>query len=62
VAVCPDQWATVQFALVAVLALGILLHVMLHWNWVCSVVATRLARDKKAKLDEGSQTLYGAGS
>jgi len=56
-----DQWATVEFALVAVLALGILLHVMLHWSWVCGVVATRLTRDKKAKLDEGSQTIYGVG-
>ena len=56
-----DQWATVQFAMVAVLALGILLHVMLHWSWVCGVIATRLARDKKAKLDEGNQTLYGVG-
>jgi hypothetical protein len=56
-----DQWATVEFSMVAALALGILLHVMLHWNWVCGVVATRLARDKRAKLDEGSQTLYGVG-
>jgi Domain of unknown function (DUF4405) len=56
-----DQWATVEFAMVAVLALGILLHVMLHWSWVCGVVATRLARGKKAKLDEGSQTIYGVG-
>jgi len=56
-----DQWATVQFAMVAILALGILIHVMLHWSWVCGVVATRLAGDKKAKLDDGTQTLYGVG-
>jgi len=56
-----DQWASMQFAAVAVLALGILVHVMLHWSWVCGVVATRLARDKKAKLDEGTQTIYGVG-
>jgi uncharacterized protein DUF4405 len=54
-----DHWETLQFAMVAVLALGVLIHVMLHWNWVCGVIATRLARDKKAKIDEGSQTLYG---
>lgn len=56
-----DQWANIQFALVAILALGILLHVMLHWSWVCGVLATRLAGDKKAKIDDGSQTLYGVG-
>ena len=56
-----DQWVSVQFALIALLALGILLHVMLHWSWVCGVVATRLARDKKAKLDAGAQTMYGVG-
>lgn len=56
-----DQWATLQFALVAVLALGILLHVMLHWSWVCGFLAARLARDKKAKIDDGTQTLYGVG-
>jgi hypothetical protein len=56
-----DQWASVQFAMVAVLALGIVVHLMLHWSWICGVIATRLARDKKAKLDEGTQTLYGVG-
>jgi hypothetical protein len=56
-----DQWQTIQFAMVAVLALGILVHLMLHWSWVCGVIATRLARGKKAKLDDGTQTLYGVG-
>ena len=56
-----DQWQTIQFAMVAVLALGILVHVMLHWSWVCGVLVTRLARDKKAKIDDGTQTLYGVG-
>jgi Domain of unknown function (DUF4405) len=56
-----DQWQTIQFAAVAVLALGILVHVMLHWSWVCGVIATRLARGKKAKTDDGTQTIYGVG-
>lgn len=56
-----NQWSSIQFGAVALMALGILLHVMLHWNWVCGVVMTRLSRDKKAKLDEGTQTIYGVG-
>jgi hypothetical protein len=56
-----DDWANLQFSLVAALALGILVHVMLHWSWVCGLIATRLARNKKAKVDDGLQTLYGVG-
>lgn len=56
-----DDWANFQFALLCVIALTILLHVMLHWSWVCGVVVTRLLRRKKrgATPDEGSQTIYG---
>lgn len=56
-----DDWMSIQFAVVALLALGILIHVMLHWNWVCGVVATHVVRSRKAKLDNGTQTLYGVG-
>lgn len=56
-----DDWASLQFGMVAALALGILIHVMLHWSWVCGVVVTKLARNKKLKLDDGTQTIYGVG-
>lgn len=56
-----DQWATFQFSLIATLALGFTLHVMLHWNWVCGFIAQRLGRGGKGKLDNGTQTLYGVG-
>jgi hypothetical protein len=56
-----DQWISLQFAMVAILALGVLIHVMLHWSWVCGFVAARLGRGKKTKLDDGTQTLYGVG-
>lgn len=56
-----DQWLAIQFAMVATLTLGILLHVMLHWSWVCGVIASRITRDKRAKIDSGTQTLYGVG-
>ena len=39
-----DAWANFQFMLLAVIALAILLHVMMHWSWVCGVVVTKLLR------------------
>jgi hypothetical protein len=58
-----DAWANFQFALVSVLGLAILLHVMLHWSWVCGVIVTKLLRRSGLKntLDEGQQTLWGVG-
>ena len=55
-----DAWGGIQFALVAILAGGILVHVMLHWSWVCNVVASRLA-GRGARVDDGLQTIYGVG-
>jgi hypothetical protein len=31
---------------------------MLHWKWVCSVIATQILRTK-TRPDEGMQTIYG---
>lgn len=56
-----DAWAGIQFTLLAVLAVGILVHVMFHWSWVCNVLATRLSRSGKGRVDEGMQTIYGVG-
>jgi hypothetical protein len=55
-----DAWGGIQFALLAVLALGILVHVMLHWSWVCNVIASRL-KGRGARIDDGLQTIYGVG-
>lgn len=56
-----DSWAGIQFTLLAVLAVGILVHVMFHWSWVCNVLAARLSRGGKGRVDEGMQTIYGVG-
>ncbi|MCE9631402.1 MAG: DUF4405 domain-containing protein [Planctomycetia bacterium] len=56
-----DAWSGIQFALLATLAVGILVHVMLHWSWVCNVAVSRLARDKRSRVDDGLQTIYGVG-
>lgn len=56
-----DEWASVQFVTLCAILLAILVHVMLHWSWVCNVIASRLfkLKGKDARPDEGSQTLYG---
>lgn len=56
-----DAWADVQFGILCAIALAVLVHVMLHWNWVCGVIATRLLgrRGEARRSDDGSQTLYG---
>jgi hypothetical protein len=58
-----DAWANFQFILLTVVALTVLLHVMLHWSWVCGVIVTKLLRngERKQKPDEGVQTLWGVG-
>lgn len=58
-----DDWSAANFNLTAFFALLVLLHVMLHWSWVCGVVAQRLSKLKGRtfRVDEASQTVYGVG-
>ena len=61
-------WSEAQFILLAMMVLLVLLHLMLHWSWVCGVLTTRILPSRrptpgqpreKRKMDEGVQTLYG---
>ena len=55
-------WCDLQFASLAALALAVLVHVMLHWSWICGVVATRIRRTGGAAArDDGNRTLWGVG-
>ncbi len=59
-----DQWMGLQFVLLCVLTLGIVVHLMLHWTWICGVVTSRVWRGKDGKkrtLDDGTRTIYGVG-
>ncbi len=58
-----DQWNDFQFAALALFTLAILLHVMLHWSWVCGVVSNKLSkrRGHSVRIDESSKTLWGVG-
>ncbi|MGE5193396.1 MAG: DUF4405 domain-containing protein [Deltaproteobacteria bacterium] len=53
-----NQWHDAQFIALCAFALLVLVHVMLHWTWVCSVIATHVLRIK-TRPDEGMQTIYG---
>ncbi len=58
-----NDWANLQFNLFGFLAFGILLHLMLHWSWICGVISSRLSKWKgrTIRLDDGVQTLWGVG-
>lgn len=51
-----DAWANFEFLTLCVILLAFVVHVMLHWNWVCSVIATRVFKLR------GSSALTGRGN
>lgn len=56
------EWSRAEFVLLATFAAAIVLHVMLHWNWVCGVITSRLSKKKAAAAnDDPSRTLWGVG-
>ncbi|MBL8817383.1 MAG: DUF4405 domain-containing protein [Planctomyces sp.] len=54
------QWCSIEFGLVSLLGVGVLVHVMLHWTWVCSVISRRMLHQKEIP-DDGIRTVYGVG-
>jgi hypothetical protein len=58
-----DAWASLQFVLVSIVGVAVVLHIMMHWSWVCGVVITRLMRRPpgRVRADDGTQTLWGVG-
>lgn len=55
-----SQWCSIQFGILAVLGFGVVVHVMLHWQWVCGVVVRKLLHQKELP-DDGIRTIYGVG-
>ena len=53
-----DQWRDVQFGCLCALGFAVVVHVMMHWNWVCSVIAAQILKTRQ-RPDEGMQTIYG---
>jgi hypothetical protein len=56
-----DQWWDFQFNTLCLFALAVLFHVMLHWNWVCSVIANQIFQLRK-RPNDSVQTVYGVGT
>jgi len=58
-----NAWSNFQFIVTVVIGLSLLLHIMMHWSWVCGVIITKLLKRsaREAKLDDGAQTLWGVG-
>lgn len=57
-----DRWMIVHLVSLAVFALLILLHVILHWTWAVSFVVSRVNRYRETKLPippDGIRTIYG---
>jgi hypothetical protein len=54
------DWQDLSFNTFCVFALGIVVHVMLHWSWVVCTIQTRLLK-RKATRDDGSHTMMGVG-
>jgi len=55
-----DQWSDFQFACLCIMGMAVLIHVMMHWNWVCSVLTVHVLKTKN-RIDDGMQTIYGVG-
>ncbi len=59
-----DDWSFVQFITLCVYTALVLLHLILHWKWVCSFVATRWAKafGTRPALTGNVETVYGVGT
>ncbi len=57
------EWMGAQFVLLCVFALGILVHLMLHWTWICGVLTQRVLprRSKGRTWNDGMRTIFGVG-
>lgn len=53
-----NQWRQIQFGLLMFTALLALEHLVLHWKWVCGVIATKILKLKN-RPEVAIQAVYG---
>lgn len=56
-----EDWSRIHFGCLFLFAALALVHLMLHWSWVCGVVSQRWSRrlGRRVALDDSEQTLVG---
>lgn len=56
-----SDWQTALSVSIAVFGLLVLLHLILHWSWVCTFVTSRLSKatGRRTVLTESARTLWG---
>jgi uncharacterized membrane protein len=57
-----DTWSRIAFGSLAVFVLGVLLHLILHWTWICGFIASRLTKYTRRQVKvppDGVRTIYG---
>ncbi len=54
-------WVEFQFSAIVIFGVLVLIHLVLHWTWVCGFITGRLAKrfNISARLTESTRTLYG---
>lgn len=55
-----DQWPSLQYGLIGTFGFASMIHVILHWSWVCTIVARRPMKQTEIP-DDGIQTILGIG-
>jgi hypothetical protein len=56
-----NDWMAFQYGTLCLFTLLVLVHVMLHWQWVCGIVSKRMMKRKEIP-DDGIRTIYGVGT
>jgi len=56
-----EEWLFCQLLAVCIFSLGVLLHLILHWGWVCGFLTTRFSSwtGTRVSWNEATKTAYG---
>lgn len=57
-------WSRMQLACISLMGICVLVHLLLHWTWVCGFIMASASRrgGRRRALNESEKTLYGVAS